>query len=51
MKMKEGGKGEGVLVISFMIRRKETEAYVNNGAIIRKGLYIIDQKESPESGT
>jgi hypothetical protein len=46
MKMKGGGEGEmpaGVIVISFRVRRKETEAYVNNGAIIRKGLYIIDQ--------
>jgi hypothetical protein len=32
------------LVISFRERRKETEAYVNNGAIIRKGLYIIDHR-------
>jgi hypothetical protein len=45
----------GLLVISFKVRRKETEAYVNNGAIIRKRLYIIDHKirggESSESGT
>jgi len=46
--MKEGGKGEipaRVLVISFRVCRKETEAYVNNGAIAREGLYIIDRKE------
>ena len=45
MKMKGRGNGEmptGVLVISFRVRRKETEAYVNNGAILRKGLYIIE---------
>jgi hypothetical protein len=45
MKMK-GGVGEmpaGVIVISFRVRRKETEAYINNGTIGRKGLYIIDQ--------
>jgi hypothetical protein len=44
MKMKEVGEGEipaGVFVISF-IRRKETEAYVNNLAKLLKGLYIID---------
>ena len=34
----------GVLVISFRVRRKETEAYVNNSAIIRKRLYIIDHR-------
>jgi hypothetical protein len=45
IKMKEGGEGEtpvGVLVILFRVRRKETEAYVNNGAISLKGLYIKD---------
>ena len=33
----------GVLVISFTVHKKETEAYVNNGAIIRKCLYIIKE--------
>jgi hypothetical protein len=57
MKMKESGEGEipaGVLVISFSVRKKETEAYVNNVAVRTKGLYIIDHKirgESSESGT
>jgi hypothetical protein len=47
MKMKKGGEGEtpvGVLVISFGVRRKETEAYVNNLAKLSKGLYIIDHR-------
>jgi hypothetical protein len=33
-----------ILVISFRVRRRETEAYVNNSAKFRKGLYIIDHK-------
>jgi hypothetical protein len=57
MKMKGGGglNASGASRHFIQVRKKETEAYVNNGAISLKRLYIIDHKirggESSESGT